>query len=255
MERQTRRLELIAPPGLPEISPGDDLARLLVDGFAAAGHALQDGDIVVVAQKIVSKSEGRIFDLADVAPGAEAERLAAETGKDARLLELVLRESDGVVRTRPGLIIARHRLGFVVANAAVDHSNGGGGEVAILLPEDPDASAARLRAEISSIVGGDVAVVINDSMGRAWRNGTIGTAAGASGIVALDDRRGRADRDGVVLVSSEIAIADEIASAASLLMGQGDESLPAVLVRGATWAAGDGSASDLVRPLDQDLFR
>jgi coenzyme F420-0:L-glutamate ligase/coenzyme F420-1:gamma-L-glutamate ligase len=255
MERQTRRLELIAPPGLPEISPGDDLARLLVDGFAAAAHALQDGDIVVVAQKIVSKSEGRIFDLADVAPGAEAERLAAETGKDARLLELVLRESDGVVRTRPGLIIARHRLGFVVANAAVDHSNGGGGEVAILLPEDPDASAARLRAEISSIVGGDVAVVINDSMGRAWRNGTIGTAAGASGIVALDDRRGRADRDGVVLVSSEIAIADEIASAASLLMGQGDESLPAVLVRGATWAAGDGSASDLVRPLDQDLFR
>ncbi len=255
MERQTRRLELVAPPGLPEISPGDDLARLIAEGFAAAGHALQDGDIVVVAQKIVSKSEGRIYPLRDVEPGPEAIRLAGETGKDPRLLELVLRESDDVVRTRPGLIIARHRLGFVVANAAVDHSNGGGGEVAILLPEDPDASAARLRAEFAAIAAVDVAVVINDSMGRAWRNGTIGTAIGASGIVALDDRRGRADRDGAVLVSSEIALADEIASAASLLMGQGNESLPAVLVRGASWAAGDGRAADLVRPLDQDLFR
>lgn len=255
MRTSARRLELFAPAGIPEIASGDDLAATVLAAFAAEGVTAETGDIFVVAQKIVSKAEGRRVDLATVEPGSPAQALAAETGKDARLVELILQESTGIVRHRPGLIIARHRQGWVVANAAIDQSNAGRGGSAMLLPEDPDRSAASLRAAIESAAGVHVGVVINDSMGRAWRNGTTGTAIGASGIAALLDRRGARDRNGYTLQTSEIAVADEIASAASLLMGQADESLPAVLVRGAGWATGDGAAADLVRPAELDLFR
>ena len=255
MTTTSRSLTLLAPAGLPEISAGDGLATLLIGSFADAGTDIVDGDIIVVAQKIVSKAESRRVRLDDIDPGERARALAAETGKDARVAELILRESREIVRTRPGLIIARHKNGYVVANAAVDRSNTGGEAFATLLPEDADRSAAELREAIGKATGASVGIIINDSMGRAWRNGTVGTAIGASGVIALDDRRGRPDRQGVILQSSEIALADEIASAASLLMGQGDEGLPVVLVRGLSWATGGGAAVDLIRPLDQDLFR
>lgn len=254
MPASARRLELFAPDGLPEIQAGDPLPQILVDGFERAGNGLADGDILVIAQKIVSKSEGRSIGLSDVSPSEEAISLATETEKDPRLVELILRESSEIVRKRPGLIIARHRNGCVVANAAIDLSNAGANETAILLPADADASATAIAAGILDATGAAVGVIINDSMGRAWRNGTTGTAIGCSGIAALLDRRGQRDRAGVLLQSSEIALADEIASAASLLMGQGDESLPAVRVRGLDWNNGGGTAADLVRPRDQDLF-
>lgn len=251
----TRRLSLIAPSDIPEIENGADLASVALSAFATIDVSPEDGDIFVFAQKIVSKAEGRRIPLDDVTPGPEAEALANETGKDPRLLELVLRESTEIVRHRPGLVIARHRNGCVVANAAIDQSNTVGADSAVLLPEDADESADRLRRAIEANSGARVGVVINDSMGRAWRNGTTGTAIGASGVAALQDRRGATDRSGIALQSSEIAIADEIAAAASLLMGQADESLPVVILRGADWVAGNGAAADLVRPLDQDLFR
>lgn len=254
MPAPSRRLELFAPDGFPEVKPQAPLPRLLADAFATSPGNLQDGDIVVVAQKIVSKSAGRLVRLTDVSPSAEAIALADETGKDPRLVELILRESTEIVRKREGLIIARHRNGCVVANAAIDLSNAGANETAILLPENADASAIGIAGGLKAITGANVAVLIIDSMGRAWRNGTLGTAIGCSGIPALLDRRGQRDRDGIELQSSEIGLADEIAAAASLLMGQGDEGLPAVLVRGLTWANGDGSAADLVRPREQDLF-
>ena len=203
----------------------------------------------------MSKAEGRCIELSTVTASAEASSLASETGKDERIVELILRESVEIVRHRPGLIIARHRNGYVVANAAVDLSNAGRTGLAVLLPEDADRSAAVLRAGLQQSAGVSIGVVINDSMGRAWRNGTTGTAIGASGLAALQDRRGAADRHGMQLQSSEIALADEIASAASLLMGQADEGLPVVLLRGALWAVGDGRAADLVRPVALDLFR
>ena len=203
----------------------------------------------------VSKAEGRRIDLRSVCPSAEARKLAADTEKDPRLAELILRESSEIVRKREGLIIARHRNGCVVANAAIDLSNAGEAETAVLLPEDADRSAREFAEGISAATGRRVAVVINDSMGRAWRLGTSGTAIGTYGIAALQDRRGAIDREGNVLQSSEIAIADEVAAAASLLMGQGDEGLPAVVIRGLEWVRGSGNAADLVRPRETDLFR
>lgn len=250
----SRRLELFAPDGFPEIRPQDPLPRILANAFASTGGGLRDGDIVVVAQKIVSKSEGRLVRLADVSPSVEAETLASETDKDPRLVELILRESTEIVRKRPGLIIARHRNGCVVANAAIDLSNAGDEATAVLLPENADASAQAIAMGLGVITGAAVAAIVIDSMGRAWRNGTLGTAIGCYGLPALFDRRGQRDREGVELQSSEIGLGDEIAAAASLLMGQGDESLPAVLVRGLDWAEGSGVATDLVRPREQDLF-
>ena len=248
-------LTLFSPTGLPEISAGDDLAAAIARALSADGHPLADGDVIVVAQKIVSKAEGRCVDLAAVKVGDAARALAAETGKDPRLVELLLGESTEIVRTRPGLIIARHRNGCVVANAGIDQSNVGGGDRATLLPEDADRSAAALREGLERIAGVRLGVVINDSMGRAWRNGTTGTAIGVSGLTALLDRRGASDRDGRVLQTSEIALADEAAAAASLLMGQAAEGRPVVVIRGLGWALGTGSAADLVRPVELDLFR
>jgi len=237
---------------LPEIVAGDDIAALI----AGAAADLLPGDVVVIAQKIVSKSEGRRVALADVVPSGEAERLATRCGKDPRLVELVLRESSEIVRCAPGVLIARHRLGFVVANAAIDQSNvpGAGGH-ALLLPVDPDGSATRLAAAFSSVAGGPVAVVINDSFGRPFREGTCGVAIGCSGLEALVDLRGGMDREGRVLEASVVAHADEIAAAASLVMGQADEGVPAAIVRGVSLGRTPRPASALVRARELDLFR
>lgn len=249
------RVEAIALPGMPLVQPGDDLAALIRAALARAGLALEDGDVLVVAQKIVSKAEGRLVRLDTVAPSAAARRLAERTGKDPRLVEVVLGESREVLRVRDNLIITRHRLGLVMANAGVDRSNvEGEDEVVLLLPQDPDASCARLGAALAG--EGHVGVIINDSVGRAWRRGQIGTAIGCWGLAALQDLRGRPDLFARPLQVSEAAIADQLASLAALLQGQANEGLPVVLVRGgfAERAAG-GRAADLIRPVEQDLFR
>jgi coenzyme F420-0:L-glutamate ligase/coenzyme F420-1:gamma-L-glutamate ligase len=252
------RLEAVALPGLPLVRPGDDLAALIRDALARGGLALAAGDVLVVAQKVVSKAEGRLVRLETVTPSAKARRLAERAGKDPRLVEVILAESREVLRVREGLIITRHRLGLVMANAGVDHSNveGTEGEVVLMLPQDPDASCARLGGALGRHAGCHVGVIINDSVGRAWRRGQVGTAIGCWGLEALQDLRGRPDLFGRALRVSEAALADQLASLASLLQGQADEGLPVVLVRGgfATPAAG-GRAADLIRPLEQDLFR
>lgn len=248
-------LELIAVPGIPKVQAGDDLAALIADGLARAGLVTRPGDVLVVAQKVVSKAEGRMVDLASVTPSPRAIALAEEVQKDPRLVELILSESVRVVRARPGLLIVEHRLGFVMANAGVDRSNvappqDGAEERVLLLPRDPDASAEALRARLG------VPVVINDSFGRAWRRGTVGVAIGAAGLPALLDLRGRPDLFGRRLEVSITGFADEIAAAASLVMGQGAEARPAVLVRGLEWdGAPPSRAAELVRPAAEDLFR
>ncbi len=248
-------LELIAVPGIPMVQAGDDLAALIADGLARADLVTRPGDVLVVAQKVVSKAEGRMVDLASVTPSPRAIALAEEVQKDPRLVELILSESVRVVRARPGLLIVEHRLGFVMANAGVDRSNvappqDGTEERVLLLPCDPDASAEALRARLG------VPVVINDSFGRAWRRGTVGVAIGAAGLPALLDLRGRPDLFGRRLEVSITGFADEIAAAASLVMGQGAEARPVVLVRGLVWdGAPPSRATDLVRPAAEDLFR
>jgi len=242
---------------MPLVRPGDDLAGLIQDALARAGLALALGDVLVVAQKVVSKAEGRLVRLDTVQPSAEARRLAERAGKDPRLVELILSESSEVLRVRDNLIITRHRLGLVMANAGIDRSNVEGAEdIVLLLPKDPDASCARLGAALGRGSGGHVGVIINDSVGRAWRRGQIGTAIGCWGLDALQDLRGRPDLFGRALLVSEAATADQLASLAALLQGQADEGRPVVLVRGgfADQAAG-GRAADLIRPLEQDLFR
>jgi coenzyme F420-0:L-glutamate ligase/coenzyme F420-1:gamma-L-glutamate ligase len=253
------RLEAVALPGMPLVRPGDDLAALIRVALSRAGLALEQGDVVVIAQKVVSKAEGRFVRLGSVRPSAEALRLAERVGKDPRLVEVILSESSEVLRLRDNLIITRHRLGLVMANAGVDASNvtdEAEGEVVLMLPEDPDASCARIGAALVGGTGRHVGVVINDSVGRAWRRGQIGTALGCWGLDALQDLRGRPDLFGRPLQVSEAALADEIAAVATLLQGQADESRPVVLVRGGfADAASRGKAADLVRPLEQDLFR
>lgn len=245
-------------PGIPEVERGMDLPPLLLAAVARAELTLQNEDVIVVAQKIVSKSEGRLVELASVEPSAHAIELARTVGKDARLVELVLRESREVLRAKRGVLIVEHRLGFVMANAGIDQSNLPGTndhEWALLLPEDPDASARQLRQRLCEQSGSDIAVVINDSFGRAWRNGVAGIAIGAAGIAALIDVRGEADRAGRPLRYTQIAAADELAAAASLVMGQAAEGCPAVLARGFPYAQRDGSAHELIRPRGEDLFR
>lgn len=250
-------IDFLAVPGFPLVAPGDDLAALTLAGIAAAGLELGSGDVVVFAQKVVSKAEGRLVDLAGVEPSAEAAALAGETRKDPRLVELILRESRRVVRARPGILIVEHRLGFIMANAGIDQSNvrSDGREVALLLPEDPDASARRLSAALGAACGADIGVVINDSFGRPWRRGTMGVAIGASGLPALADRRGEPDLFGRPLQVTMVGIADEIAAGASLLMGQAGEGRPVVLVRGLDLSGPQGVAADLLRPEAEDLFR
>lgn len=244
--------------GMPEISAGDDLAKLLREALAGAGlWPVQPCDIVVVTQKILSKAEGRMVDLDQVTPGPEAIALAQRTRKDARLVELVLRESSALVRAVPNVLITRHRLGHVMANSGIDRSNigPGGAERALLLPVDPDASAAGLRRALAGDDGIVPAVVISDSFGRPWRHGVVGVAIGAAGLPALVDRRGEEDRDGRRLEVTQIALADQIATAAALATGEGAEGIPAVLIRGFPLPDGDAPAAALVRPLEEDLFR
>jgi coenzyme F420-0:L-glutamate ligase/coenzyme F420-1:gamma-L-glutamate ligase len=241
--------------GIPPIAAGDDLTAIALAGLQESDERLREGDVLVFAQKIVSKAEGRVVDLASVVPSIRALELANETDKDARLAELILRESSEVLRHRPGLLIVVHRLGFILANAGIDRSNVGGGDHVLLLPVDPDASAARIREDLRAKTGLDVAVMIIDSIGRPWRMGTIGTAIGVSGIPALLDLRGRPDLHGRLLESTEIGLADELAAAASLAMGQADEGTPIVLARGVPYARREGSARELLRPKDMDLFR
>lgn len=238
--------------GIGEVHPGDDLEALLAAALTTAGAMpLAAGDVLAVTQKIVSKAQARFVDLASIEPGAEAERLAAITRKDARLVELALRESTVVLRAVPNVFITRHRLGHVMANAGIDRSNigPGGEERALLLPVDPDATAARLSDALGC------AVVITDSFGRPWRHGVTGVAIGASGLPALVDRRGELDRDGRRLEVTQIALADMIATAAALTMGEGAEGVPAVLIRGLVFPSGSAPAATLVRSLAEDLFQ
>jgi coenzyme F420-0:L-glutamate ligase/coenzyme F420-1:gamma-L-glutamate ligase len=251
-------ISLTAVPGIPAIRPGDDLARILGDALEAAALSPGPGDVLVVTHKIVSKAEGRYVALADVAPSPQAREIAAAAGKDPALVEVILSESREVLRVRPGLIIAEHRSGVVIANAGVDHSNvegGGDDERVLLLPEDPDASSAALLAALQERFGASLAVVVSDSVGRAWRNGVVGLALGAAGLPALLDLRGRRDLEGRALRVTQVGLADEIASAAQLLMGEADEGRPAVLVRGLTWDGPPLAAAALVRERELDLFR
>jgi coenzyme F420-0:L-glutamate ligase/coenzyme F420-1:gamma-L-glutamate ligase len=249
-------LRLTALPGIPLIQAGDDLAALLLPQLREL--SVQNNDVLVLAQKIVSKAEGRMVALSTVTASPRAIELGAQVGKDPRIVEVILCESTRVVRARPGLLIMQHRLGMVMANAGIDQSNvapDSGDPRLLLLPEDPDASAERLRATLSAALGKSLAVIINDSFGRAWRRGTMGIAIGAAGLPALLDLRGQPDLFGRKLEVSIIGLADEIAAAASLLMGQAAEAQPAVLVQGLTWSAPSTQAAELIRPEREDLFR
>lgn len=252
------KVELFPLPGIPAVQPGDELAGLLLAAVAEAGLSLQNGDVLALAQKIVSKAEGRAVNLTDVQPGSEALAVAEKTGKDPRLVELILRESEEISRMREGLLIVRHRLGFTSANAGIDRSNvrqEGEDTTVLLLPEDPDESAARLRDALRAQQGVDVGVLIVDSHGRPFRLGTVGVAIGVAGLPALWDRRGEADLYGYRLQHTEVGLADEIAAAASMLMGQAAEGTPVVLIRGLQLPTRAGSARDLVRPPALDLYR
>jgi coenzyme F420-0:L-glutamate ligase / coenzyme F420-1:gamma-L-glutamate ligase len=252
------RLTLIPLHGIKLVEPGDDLGMITVEAFAANELVPEAGDVLVVAQKIVSKAEGRYVDITTVQPSERAIALAAELGKDPRFVEVVLSESKRVVRHRPGLLIVEHRLGFVMANAGIDHSNlptRHGDERVLLLPKDPDGSARALRDYLTAVLGTEVAVVVSDSFGRAWRKGTVGIALGAAGLPALIDLRGKPDLFGRELLVTETGFADEIAAAAGLLMGQADEAVPMVLLRGLCWSAPEVSAAALIRPAEHDLFR
>ena len=242
--------------GIPLVRAGDDLASIVVAGLDACGERLQPCDVVVLAQKIVSKAEGRAVDLHTVVPSPRARELARAVDKDPRLVELILSESSEVLRHRPGVLIVVHRLGFVLANAGIDASNvDGDGERVLLLPVDPDRTCRDTRARLHERTGVEVAVLMIDSIGRAWRTGTVGTAIGVCGLPALLDLRGTADLFGRSLRVTEIGLADELAAAASLIMGQGAEGCPIVLARGVPYGRREGSARELIRPKSLDLFR
>ncbi len=251
-------LTLTAIPDIPLVAPGDDLAALLIAALERARLVPAEGDVLVVAQKIVSKAEGRVVDLGDVVASERARELALAVDKDPRLVEVILAESSEVVRHRPGVLVVAHKLGLVMANAGIDRSNvaaAGAAEPVLLLPEDPDASAAALKARLDAHYRIGLAVIVNDSVGRAWRNGVVGIALGAAGLPALRDMIGRTDLFGRALDVTQTGFADEIAAAASLLMGQADEGRPVVLIRGLAETAGTDGAGALVRPPEQDLFR
>jgi coenzyme F420-0:L-glutamate ligase/coenzyme F420-1:gamma-L-glutamate ligase len=253
-----REVTLTPLSGIKMVEPGDDLGAITVAALQDNALVPEDGDVLVVAQKIVSKAERRYVDVATVRPSERAIALAAEVDKDPRFVEVVLSEATRVVRHRPGLLIVEHRLGFVMANAGIDHSNVAaqdGGERVLLLPVDPDGSAHTLRRRLVDVFGVGIGVIISDSFGRPWRKGTVGVAIGAAGLPAFVDLRGHPDLFGRELLVTETGFADEIAAAAGLLMGQADEAVPIVLVRGLTWSAPDMPAAALVRPVEHDLFR
>jgi coenzyme F420-0:L-glutamate ligase/coenzyme F420-1:gamma-L-glutamate ligase len=251
-------LTLTPLQNIPLIRQGNNLADILVKSLADSNLELQDNDILVLAQKIVSKSEGRMVNLATVTPSAHAMELAQKAEKDPRVMELILQESSEVLRARVGTIIVEHKLGFVCANAGIDHSNvasSEGHEYVLLLPQDPDQSARSLREQIQQISGKTIGVMIIDSHGRAWRNGTVGICIGLSGLPALIDERGWQDLFGYTLKITVVGVADELAAAASLVMGQAAEGTPAVHVRGFPYPLGEGSLKELIRPKEQDMFR
>jgi coenzyme F420-0:L-glutamate ligase/coenzyme F420-1:gamma-L-glutamate ligase len=253
-----RTMTLCALGGIPMVQKGDSLCRIILRAAQDGGERLQNGDVLVVAQKIVSKAEGRTVSLASVVASPEAIELAGQVNKDPRLVALVLAESASVLRHRRDVLIVEHRLGFVMANAGIDMSNVQqqvAEDTALLLPLDPDKSCASLREDLRLACGADVGVIINDSHGRAWRNGTVGVAIGVAGLPALDDRRGMPDLFGRPLKVTEVGLADELASAASVLMGQADEAYPVVLIRGLAWPRRNGTARELIRPKQLDLFR
>lgn len=251
------RITIHPVTGISEVRGGDDLPQLIATAIRQSGDTIMPGDILIVTQKIVSKSEGRWANLADIEPTAEAISLAQQVRKDPRLVEMVLRESAAVVRAAPHILITRHRCGFVMANAGIDQSNLGSSDPGriLLLPLDPDQSARALRQGIAALIGIAPAVVITDSFGRPWRHGVVPVAIGAAGLPSLIDRRGEPDRDGRTLAVTQVALADLIAAAAGLVTGEGAEGIPAALVRGLSLPQGDRPAAELVRPLDEDLFR
>ena len=254
----TKRLEVIPITGLPKFAPGDDVSKALITALDAGDHKLQDGDVVAVAQKIISKAENRLVNLADIKPRPRATYLAQHTNKDPRFVETVLQESESVLRHRKDVLIVIHKLGFVHANAGIDRSNVDGGEkeTVLLFPEDPDASADGLRKSLQNHYDVTVGVIINDSMGRAWRRGTTGQAIGCAGLIAVQDLRGQEDLFGQTLETTEVGVADELASAASFVMGQRDEGVPAVIIRGAGHLVGyTDSAASILRDKETDLFR
>jgi coenzyme F420-0:L-glutamate ligase/coenzyme F420-1:gamma-L-glutamate ligase len=244
--------------GIPRVQPGDDLPALLIAAMERGRLVPQPNDILVVAQKVVSKAEGRYFDLATVEPGSRARGLAAVTRKDARLVEVILSESAEVLRAAPHVLVTVTRHGFVMANAGVDQSNleaGDDGRRVLLLPEEPDRSAQRIKDRVDAQFGGNIGVIVSDSTGRAWRLGTVGIAIGAAGVPSLIDRRGERDLAGRPLEATEVGFADAVAAAAVLAMGEAGEARPAVLVRGLVLTAAQRPASALLRPKAQDLFR
>lgn len=248
-------LTLTALPDIGEVEPGDDLAAILGEALRRLQPRPREHDVLVVAQKVVSKAEGRYVRLDSVTASARATELGALTRKDPRVVELVLAESVEVLRAKADVLIVRHRLGYVMANAGIDRSNTGGSDRVLLLPRDPDGSSEALRSSILERYGFRVGVIICDSFGRPWRKGVTNVALGAAGVAALIDRRGERDRNGRKLEVTEVALADQLASAAGLLMGEGAEGRPAVLISGLTLTAPPVPAARLIRPLQEDLFR
>jgi coenzyme F420-0:L-glutamate ligase/coenzyme F420-1:gamma-L-glutamate ligase len=243
--------------GMPLIKPGDDLAAIIASAAITTGLSLEDSDILVVAQKIVSKAEDRFVRLSEVTPSPQAEELADITGKDSRLVEVILWDTTEVIRAVKNVLIVEHRLGFISANAAVDHSNvGPEADVVLRLPADPDESAQRVQTRLAELTGAGPAIIINDSHGRPWREGTVGIAIGVAGLIPTQDLRGQADLFGYRLQHTTVGFADQIAAAASLVMGQRDEGCPVVVVRGLTYESSDeASARQILRPRETDLFR
>lgn len=253
-------VSFVALAGLPETQPGDDLAALIIAALDTGDTPPAPRDIFVVAQKIVSKAEGRYVDLATVQPSIRAQDLAIAADKDPRLVEVILSESDEVVRIKPGVIVVAHRLGFVMANAGIDRSNLGpdnsdGEDRVLLLPRDPDATAESLRRALEDRYNIPLGVIISDSFGRAWRNGVVNVALGSAGLPALIDARGQHDRDGRRLEVTQIAFADAVAAGAALVMGEGAEGTPVIMARGVFPDAPAVKASALIRPRAEDLFR
>ncbi len=249
-------LNITALPGIPLVKKGDNLPQIILDGVAKLGLQLETGDALVVTSKVVSKAEGQLFDLREIEPGAEAQRLASETRKDPRIVELVLSESLKISRQAIGVLVVQHRLGFVSANAGIDQSNVDGSEnMVLLLPVDPDASALRIHQQLKQATGAEVGIVISDSHGRPFRVGNVGVAIGVAGMPAIWDLRGRSDLFGRELKISIQGYADLVASAANLLTGEADEGRPIVLVRGLRYPTIQGKSTDLYRAPEQDLYR
>ncbi len=252
------QITLTALADIPLVQPGDNLVDIILDALRQSDILLRPGDVLVIAQKIVSKAEDRYVDLGEINPSRRARALAAKVEKDPRLVEVILSESSEVVRHRPGVLVVAHRLGFVLANAGVDSSNaeqGSGSERVLLLPRDPDGVCAEIRVQLKKRAGADVGIIINDSHGRAWRNGTVGVALGVAGVPALLDLRGAPDLYGERLEVTQVGLADEISGAASLLMGQGADGQPVVHIRGLPYPLRAGAAAELLRAKSEDLFR